>query len=56
MGFGTIFKADAIVPDGQRNFWTEYILRFSRMKAKEREKRGEFRTLKRRRAGDGLFR
>lgn len=56
MGFGTIFKADAIVPDGQGNFWTEYILRFSRMKAKEREKRGEFRTLKRRRACDGLFR
>lgn len=55
MGFGTIFKADAIVPDGQGNFWIEYILRFSRMKAKEREKRGEFRTLKRRKACDGLF-
>ena len=37
MGFGTIFKADAIVPDGQGNFWTEYILRFSRMKAREQK-------------------
>lgn len=46
MGFGTIFKADAIVPDGQGNFWTEYILRFSRMKAKEREKKGRISQLK----------
>lgn len=46
MGFGTIFKADAIVPDGQGNFWTEYILRFSRMKAKEREKKERISQLK----------
>ena len=37
MGFDAIFKADAIIPEGRGNFWTEYILRFSRMKAREQK-------------------
>lgn len=35
MGFGAILKADAIVPEAGGYFWTEYILRFSRVKAAE---------------------